>query len=379
MADIFISYASPDRETARLLAERLAERGHSVWWDRTIPPGRVFDEVIQEALNAAKCVIVLWSASSVRSNWVKTEAGEALSRNNLVPVLIENVPPPIEFKRIQAASLAGWKGDADYPEFRNLLASVERLLEQPTSPLPAFAPGAFKESAPPHSSRALRRIAIAIGAAVILAAGAWGYLRNRHEGDVSANVTPATQPATPAPATPTSQPPAVANPPPAVAAAPSAAAPPAAAAPAAAATRGSGVNLLSAENGGEMLTATAQSWSLTVDGNENTYAYVEKGEAVFGFKDGRAATFDTVAVLIPSRQDYNVRQFELLAGNDGPLGRFQSIGVFTTQNIRMMKEPFQAFQFAPVTAKFIKIRPLAAHAANTSILVYEWQLLGTLD
>jgi hypothetical protein len=48
MADIFISYASPDRETARTLAERLGELGHSVWWDRTIPPGRQFDDVIQE-------------------------------------------------------------------------------------------------------------------------------------------------------------------------------------------------------------------------------------------------------------------------------------------------------------------------------------------
>ncbi|HEU5284393.1 MAG TPA: toll/interleukin-1 receptor domain-containing protein, partial [Burkholderiales bacterium] len=64
MADIFISYASPDRETARTLAERLGELGHSVWWDRTIPPGRQFDEVIQEALHAARCVIVLWSAQS---------------------------------------------------------------------------------------------------------------------------------------------------------------------------------------------------------------------------------------------------------------------------------------------------------------------------
>ena len=128
MADIFISYASPDRERARRVAERLEARGYSVWWDRTIPPGRVFDEVIQEALNASKCVIVLWSGESVRSNWVKTEASEAMSQGKLVPALIESVVPPIEFKRVQAANLTDWSGNDADGEFSNLVASVEGRL-----------------------------------------------------------------------------------------------------------------------------------------------------------------------------------------------------------------------------------------------------------
>jgi TIR domain len=93
MADIFISYASADQVTAHRLADRLGESGYTVWWDRTIPPGRQFDEVIQEALNVAKCVIVLWSAESVRSNWVKTEAAEALKAGKLVPALIDSKRP----------------------------------------------------------------------------------------------------------------------------------------------------------------------------------------------------------------------------------------------------------------------------------------------
>jgi len=102
--DIFLSYAGVDRERAKVLADALARASYSVWWDRTIPPGRVFDEVIQEAIAAARCVIVLWSADAVRSNWVKTEAAEGASRGLLVPALIEDVAPPIEFKRIQAAN-----------------------------------------------------------------------------------------------------------------------------------------------------------------------------------------------------------------------------------------------------------------------------------
>jgi hypothetical protein len=69
MSDIFISYASADRERARLLADALAQKGWSVWWDRTIPPGEEFDQVIEEALDAAKCVVVLWSKTSTASSW----------------------------------------------------------------------------------------------------------------------------------------------------------------------------------------------------------------------------------------------------------------------------------------------------------------------
>jgi hypothetical protein len=58
MSDIFISYVSEDREKARELAEALSRRGWSVWWDRKIPLGKSFDEVIEKALAESKCVIV---------------------------------------------------------------------------------------------------------------------------------------------------------------------------------------------------------------------------------------------------------------------------------------------------------------------------------
>ena len=61
MSDIFISYAREDRDKAKALAELFQHQDWSVWWDRNIPPGRSFDEVIEEALGAAKCVVVLWS------------------------------------------------------------------------------------------------------------------------------------------------------------------------------------------------------------------------------------------------------------------------------------------------------------------------------
>jgi beta-lactam-binding protein with PASTA domain len=130
MADIFLSYASADRERAKRFAALLESRGWSVWWDRTIPPGSTFDQVIEQALDSARCVVVLWSSTSVKSDWVKTEAADAARRRILVPVLIDTVKLPLEFRRIQAADLSRWAGDADHPELATLFGSIGELLSQ---------------------------------------------------------------------------------------------------------------------------------------------------------------------------------------------------------------------------------------------------------
>jgi TIR domain len=124
MSDIFISYAREDRDKARTLAELFQQQDWSVWWDRSIPPGRSFDEVIEEALGAAKCVVVLWSKNSASSDWVKGEAAEGLRRKVLVPVRIDSANVPLEFRRLQTVDLSDWKGDARHPELGGFLEAV---------------------------------------------------------------------------------------------------------------------------------------------------------------------------------------------------------------------------------------------------------------
>src|SRR2546427_9418490 len=103
MSDIFLSYATEDRPRTRLLVRALEARGWSVWWDRTILPAERWDSVIEVALDTARCAIVLWSKTSVTSEWVRTEAEEAARRKVLVPVLIDDVTVPLSFRGIQAA------------------------------------------------------------------------------------------------------------------------------------------------------------------------------------------------------------------------------------------------------------------------------------
>ncbi|MCK4796254.1 MAG: toll/interleukin-1 receptor domain-containing protein [Spirochaetes bacterium] len=131
MSDIFLSYKSEDKDKAQIIAEALENKEYSVWWDRIIPPGRRFDEVIEEEIDSAKCVVVLWSRESVKSKWVNTEASEGDSRGILIPVLIGDVKPPLAFRLMEAAKLIDWDGTLPNYEFDLLLNSVGTLLKKP--------------------------------------------------------------------------------------------------------------------------------------------------------------------------------------------------------------------------------------------------------
>ncbi len=128
MADIFISYASEDRLRVEPLAKELKEQGWSVFWDRTILPGKNFSQVIEKAIDAAKCVVVLWSNASIKSDWVQNEAAEGAKRSVLVPVLVDDVMVPLEFRRIQAANLTDWKGESSHSGFALLLESISETI-----------------------------------------------------------------------------------------------------------------------------------------------------------------------------------------------------------------------------------------------------------
>ena len=130
MSDIFISYASEDRAKAKVLAGTLECQGWLVWWDREILPGERFQQIIKEALDEAKCIIVLWSKWSVDSDWVLDEAAEGKRRRILVPALIDDVEIPLGFRGIQTARLIDWDGKSPHPEFDKLLEALCAILEK---------------------------------------------------------------------------------------------------------------------------------------------------------------------------------------------------------------------------------------------------------
>ena len=369
MSDIFISYARADKDKAELLANAFSQNGWSVWWDRQIPPGQSFDETIDSALKSARCVVVLWSRHSVSSRWVKTEAAEGAERGILIPAILDDAPIPLEFKRIEAADLSDWEGELSHREFDQLLKSVADIIDGRV-PAPIRRIALESELRPRRwwkKSFGVFALTGGIAAiAVIILFQRPGFFgkekapaqtQNQAQSSDQASL-PESRPVVPDRADSVAKPARSAE------------------------ARSSAMNLLSAENGGHVVVATNDHWPYTIDGDEKNWQYIDTGMvgswAVFGFKDDKPATFNTFKVLILGTESWNLKEFELLASNDSPTGKFESIGKFQTQNVRFFKDPYQEFKFPSVKARYLKVKVISSHGFS-SVGAYEFQLFGVLD
>jgi hypothetical protein len=108
MADVFISYAREDRECARVLAETLEQHGLTVWWDHELYAGQPFGQVIEREIANARAALVMWSSSSVASEYVTAEAARARELKKLLPVRIDNTWLPVPFNTIHTTDLSRW-------------------------------------------------------------------------------------------------------------------------------------------------------------------------------------------------------------------------------------------------------------------------------
>jgi formylglycine-generating enzyme required for sulfatase activity len=137
MSDIFLSYAHEDEDRVRPIVQQLESRGWSVFWDRNIPPGKSWDEYIEQHLEAAHCVVVAWSKNSVNSRYVLAEAEEGKNRNILVPLLLDEVKLRLGFRYIQAADLKKWNNDASHPQLKACIDAIAALVTKPVNPVVA--------------------------------------------------------------------------------------------------------------------------------------------------------------------------------------------------------------------------------------------------
>ena len=178
MTDVFVSYKSEDRGRVAPLVAALEADSVAVWWDAHIGGGSEWRDTIESELNAARCVVVVWSAGSTGpgGSFVRDEATRSLRRGAYLPIHIDPVEPPLGFGETQALSLIGWKGDRTDSHYQALLMAVQAVIAGKPRPIPAAH----------QPKRGIdRRLVIGGGAAVVVAAGVgwWATHRAAAPGD----------------------------------------------------------------------------------------------------------------------------------------------------------------------------------------------------
>ena len=168
MADVFLSYARQDEAVARRIAKALDADGLSVWWDSDLPAHRAYSDVIERELEQARTVVVLWSATAAKSQWVRAEADFARNAGKLIQAQLDGTLPPMPFNQIQCADLKSWRGGASHPGWAKLSGSVEALVTGEERP--------SVKSPPSRTGRRLHPYVWWIAAAVALVVAAGVFL-----------------------------------------------------------------------------------------------------------------------------------------------------------------------------------------------------------
>ncbi len=178
MADIFISYARADRDKIEQLAAALEGESYSVWWDRRIQSGAEFSKDIEAELDAAKAVVVCWSADANKSRWVKDEANAGAEAGKLMTVTLDGEMPPIGFRQFHCADLSSWRGKPAEPVFQEFNTHLKaRISGEASTPPPTIT------AKPRHAGIHPSVLIVAIVALAIVAIVWFGVSDERNSDD----------------------------------------------------------------------------------------------------------------------------------------------------------------------------------------------------
>ena len=124
---VFLSYSRDDQKRALPVIDLLETAGFSVWWDGLLEGGERFSRTTEDALERAKAIVVLWSATSNHSHWVHDEATRGRDRKCLVPLSIDGSEPPLGFRQFQVIDARPAKVRPNTPEMQSMIRAVAAL------------------------------------------------------------------------------------------------------------------------------------------------------------------------------------------------------------------------------------------------------------
>ena len=141
MPKLFLSYSRKDEVRARRFTAWLEREGHDVWRDEDdIGGGASFSSEIENALKECDAVLVLWSADSIISAWVRDEAGYGRDAGKLIPFSLDGTEPPLGFRQFQSINLSRWTRHNEPPDadrIRRAFARIAGLGQAAPAPRPA--------------------------------------------------------------------------------------------------------------------------------------------------------------------------------------------------------------------------------------------------
>ncbi len=141
MPTVVIIHAADDTLPARALAEKLRQAKLTVVLEK-------HGEDLHEASKSAQAAVALWSPRSAADVVMIGDVTFARGKSKLVHALMQNTALPDAFRGDKAANLTGWRGEDDFPGWRELAKLVtERAGVAPLPPPAArmdsgfFTPG----------------------------------------------------------------------------------------------------------------------------------------------------------------------------------------------------------------------------------------------
>ena len=209
MADIFVSYASPDRDVAFRIVGFLEEQGISCWVaPRDVPPGVEYGQAIINGIEQSRALVLILSDQSNESQFVRKEVERAVSKTKAVlPVRIREVTPSgsLEFFISSAQWVDAWKSPMEQ-HLLPLVAAIKSMGQPGAAPVRST-------TLPPRHSRMPLFAGLAVAAVLVVGVSAWMLASRKTQplapvasvqpaapAPVASSPTAQTAPPTPAPA-----------------------------------------------------------------------------------------------------------------------------------------------------------------------------------
>ncbi len=127
MSGIFLSYARFDAELGERIVAGLRALDVECWWDRDMP-GVDWPREIERQIDTMSALVVIWTAASKESRYVRAEAIPAFDREKLVNIMVGVAEPPLPFNLYNGFQLDGWTGREPHEGWTRLVRTLEAKL-----------------------------------------------------------------------------------------------------------------------------------------------------------------------------------------------------------------------------------------------------------